>query len=395
MTTTTALTFREWTTGFVAVILCLLALYQLVEIFRRRRYGFVNLVTLTAFLVVLSLTMLVDPISRAIDTSTGLNNLSWFLGYALGVLACYLVGYMACRVNLHPYSAIMVKILKLGVACVIVLMSLLYVRVLVHTPEWIPRTPRSLAEVIFSTLFFGYGGVVAGFCVIAGRIAIRAERNAAIRLRLRVTGWAVVTATLFFLAKVLYLWCVRFFAGVEWLNQLALLCMAITGVLWVMVFMPTWVYRWAITYNPVAYTRRLFTLYELIRLQQVLHRLLAPATVPQQDHLWHRLNKTNVCIYRTTIAILDYKRLLASQIALTGNERPLTHKSAWTFEQRRQAQQLYELLQAIDTVHEQELAPVVQALKLVSGYIRKTNGSADAYPPKIDPSHRNKISNPS
>lgn len=142
MTTTTALTFREWTTGFVAVILCLLALYQLVEIFRRRRYGFVNLVTLTAFLVVLSLTMLVDPISRAIDTSTGLNNLSWFLGYALGALACYVVGYMACQVNLHPYSAIMVKILKLGVACVIVLMSLLYVRVLVHTPEWIPRTPR-------------------------------------------------------------------------------------------------------------------------------------------------------------------------------------------------------------------------------------------------------------
>lgn len=107
-----AFTFRQWITGFVAVILCGLAVYQLIEIIRKRRYGFVSTVTFTAFLVVLSLTMLVDPVSRWLDASTGLNNLSWFLGYTVGVLACYFVGYMACRVNLHPYSAMMIKILR-------------------------------------------------------------------------------------------------------------------------------------------------------------------------------------------------------------------------------------------------------------------------------------------
>jgi len=383
--TSTAFTFRLWITGFVAVILFVLAIYQSVEILRKRRFGFVNTVTVTAFLVVLSLTILVDPVSRLLDTITGFNNLSWFLGYTVGVLACYYVGYMACRVNLHPHSTIMIKILTVGVGCMIVLMSVFYVRVLVHTPEWIPRTPRSLTEVIFSTLFFGYGGVVSSFCVIAGRIAIRTERNAAIRLRLRVTNWAVVAATLFFTAKVLYLWSIRFFAEVEWLNQMALLCMAINGMLWVMVFMPTWAYRWAVTYNPVAYIRRLLTLYELMRLQQLLHHLLTPADNLLQEHLWRRITQTNVCIYRTIIAILDYKRLLASQITSADREHTVGQRVTWSVEQRQQAQQLHELLQAIDTVHSQEIEPVVQALSVLSRYIRQANESINTFPTKISP----------
>lgn len=357
-----AFTFRQWTTGFVAVILCGLAVYQLVEIIRRRRYGFVNTVTFTAFLVVLSLTMLVDPVSRWLDASTELNNLSWFLGYAVGVLACYFVGYMACRVNLHPYSATMIRILMLGLLGMLVFMSVLYGCVIVDTPEWIARTPRTVAEVIFSTLFFGYGGVVATFATLAGRIAIKAEHNAAIRLRLRVTNWAVVTATLFFFIKVLYLWCVRFFAHVEWINQLALLCMAITGMLWVVVFVPTWLYRWAVTYSPVAYIRRLQILHELLRLQQLLHYLLTPETGLQQESLWRRLTQTSVCIYQTTIAILDYKRLLGSQVAIGSRARELP----WSPEQRQQAYQLQELLQAIDTVAGQEIDPLVRVLCRIS-----------------------------
>lgn len=380
MTSATAFTFRQWVTGFVAVILCLLAVYQLVEIIRKRRFGFVNTVTVTAFLVVLSLTMLVDPVSHLLDTTTGLNNLSWFLGYAVGVLACYYVGYMACRVNLHPYSATMIKVLTLGLGCVLVLMSGLYGRVIVHTAEWIPRTPRSLAEVIFSTLFFGYGGVVAGFATLAGRLAITAEHNAAIRLRLRVTNWAVVTATLFFLIKVLYLWCVRLFVDVEWLNQLALLFMAVTGVLWVVVFVPTWIYRWAVTYSPVAYIRRLLILHKLIGLQQTLHRLVMPETTLQREHLWHRLSQTSVCIYRTTIAILDDKRLLASQVAMTDRR----HELAWTLEQRQQACQLQELLQAIDTVDGQELESLVQALCQVSHHAGESHRSKRRHFAKTD-----------
>lgn len=363
-------TFREQTTilsGLIALIGAAIFAWLLII---RKRKRWIYLLQQQALLAAGGLFVLVAPIASWLDHWTGHNNLSWWLGYSLGVGACLNVTWQMGLASDKPILRKLNQIVLLLGALVLAEMAFIYFTEIIHAEEWIARIPRTSGELIFSVSFFLYGVFVALHSFMPFWRSIRREANPYVRFRIRLGNWTFVMALTCFTAKTLYLILTFYFGGFEWVNTIALTAMLITTCFWLMSYLPLHWLPLLYESNPAQLYYRWQSLTELRYLQNELNQLMTSAPPIESLSVVARFHNLQRLIYRTTVAILDGKRYLDAYIEMANTNSNQKLLPKWTSEQWQLARELHDLLRCVDSVANGSLAEITSVLEGVSRKLR-------------------------
>lgn len=361
-----------------ATILCTFlamagASWQLWQIARKRRRNPVNWSPLITILPMIALALLSDSVSEPLDRALGLNNFSWYMGYSIGVLTCCIVMVLAAQEEIDEQRQRTSMIFLAAGGIALLGMTVIYMLSLRHSPEWIRRTPRNWVELIFSLAFFLYGTVFTAWGFPRSRALVGREANPIVRLRLQIAFGSNLTAHLFFLSKVLYLLLSYWLGGMRWLNHFSLLMMALTGWVWLLGNLPAVVLRILILNGPLHIYREIRLLYDLeclnARLQQFVPPLSPARPTPRIERTRHRTRY----IYRTTIAILDAKKILHDYITHPVATRSGSSRVSWSPEQTKEATLLHTALCTLDDTPGDTLTSVASTLQVIARRLRQSS----------------------
>lgn len=300
-----------------------------------------------SILLLLALIVLVDDVASRIDYYTGINNLSWFVGYTSGTIMLFIFAYSWADDDIYTQSQTIQQGIYVSALFVVAVMTAIYATEIITTPEWIARTPRSAAELIFSLCFFGTGAIISVFGLLSFYTAFRRETNPAVRIRLGYASLLTIITIAFFIAKVLFVMLSYYSGGYKWVDQFALQIMALIGLLFPLLLIPGKYYQWVVMHNPVAYLRHLHTFLNLRELELYLDELLQTErtrTFPKR----YMFSNLRLSIYRTVIAILDNRKILHS--AVDRDSTMAIQNIDWSTQQQQRANKLNHYLQEVDSL---------------------------------------------
>ena len=360
---------RQVTTLVVIALVLGVGLSQLSVYFStQHRSRSVWVISASGF-IVLSLLLLTDNITLAVAQWTGLNNIGWYLGYAAGAVGCYQFGRIACITDMHPYGSKVHRGLLLIFVGLLIQQATFFATQLMHSPEWLPRTPRTAGELLFSNSYFLFCSGTALLDSATVWLAIQREENPAQRLRLWLTLLGAISALICFVGKLFYLTLYFVYTDLVWLNDVALFAMVGTGLLLPLALMPGWFFRLLVFYNPFTYLYQLWRLYWLVNLATIVYQLM-PNLFWRRYDLIYQLRHSRPSLYRFLIAILDGKKLLVGCLKMSPEQRQKVAGAAWSEEQIQQASKLHQALQSLDQMREVEYTVLVSALVRISQQMR-------------------------
>ena len=263
----------------------------------------------------LGMTFQVDAVYFAVDTLTGVNNLSWLFAYVFVALAIYFVSTASCMAMKVRQPRWMLPYLMVTLC----LFALIFSLGITTSPDWAEHTiPRNLFDLLFMELMYLYAIVLGTIPALAFARFTRSEGTLPTRIRTGVTLAAVILALAFFVAKVV-LSLLGFLHPslpfVRFLSVLAMALMGAAGLVWSLVFAPNRLYLTLA--GPFTFCQKVLTLRDLRRLQTRLNRL-CPPVAPEQAGWWDHLRNLDFHIYRAVIGILDGKKMLADQLQALG-----------------------------------------------------------------------------
>lgn len=369
-------TFREEATilsGLIALVGAAIFAWLLI-IQKRKRW--IYLLQQQALLAAGGLLVLVGPIAENLDRWAGMNNLSWWLGYGLGMSACLNVTWQMGLASDKPlHRKVNRAVLALGVLA-LGCMSWIYFTEMIHNTEWIARIPRTTGELIFSVSFFFYGVIVSLHCFMPFWKSISREENPYVRFRIRLGNWTFLLALTCFTTKTLYLILAFYWGGFEWVNLIALVAMVVTTCFWLLSYLPLHWLPLLYEFNPGQLYHRWRILSNLQYLQAEINRLMTSPPPVESVSVLTRLRNLQRLTYRTTVAILDGKRYLDASLEMpmsTDNQKLLPK---WTTDQWRLARELHNLLHSVDSVASGSLVEITTVLETASKKLRSKGHNA-------------------
>lgn len=255
-------------------------------------------------------TLEIDAVYLACDRLAGVNNLSWLLSSLFIVLAVYSLCAVFCPKlprwmppSLFVTSTLLVAFFFLGPA---------------HDPESFDQViPSSVPELLFVGVCYGYAGFLMG--LIPARALLRAYRNESnLPLRIR-TGviWLAVTLSIAFyvtrFALCLYVFFVPavpsyFVRGAEDVTSVLVF---VAVVLWPLGVASHEFYLLLV--RLAMFWRKVVSLQELAWLKGRLERLCPPLW-PDRHAWWDQLRNPDLYVYKTLVAVLDGRRMLACAV---------------------------------------------------------------------------------
>ena len=257
----------------------------------------------------IALTLLVDKIFVAFDTFFAANNLAWLVAYLFGSIAFYQAGTIRLSLRPHVMERIHVVLWHL-LLLLIPIYSILYGGWIMHSPEWPERIPRTIVELIFSTLFFGYGAMVGVLTFPEALTIFKQATVMPVKLRTGAGLLLIIFANGCFWFKLVFLFAVFFTPqrpSVYLFDKLALLSMGLAAMVFALSFIPQRAYL-AIA-DSIQLPTKLTLLKDLEYLRERLSQLY-PKLQPPPAPWWDKLRKTDFHIYQTVIAILDIRQIL-------------------------------------------------------------------------------------
>jgi hypothetical protein len=186
----------------------------------------------------------------------------------------------------------------------------LYVSWIMHSPEWPERTPRTIMELVFSALFFGYGALIG---IITLPQALTIYRQATVIPTQIRTGAGLLMVTFAngcFWFKLVFIFAVYFIPqqpSVFLLDKLALVSMGLAALVFAFSFIPQSVY--IAVADSMRLPAKLILLKDLEYLRLHLNELY-PKLPWTLAPWWDKLRNIDFHIYQTVIAILDIRQIL-------------------------------------------------------------------------------------
>lgn len=342
-----------------------LGIYQLVLYSTTQHPGRRSAGALASIFVGLALILLERDVTIALADWSGLNNIGWYLGYVMGAVGCYLFAQVAYVTDVHQYGPQIHRMLRIWFMGLLFLLTGIYVTQMVQMPEWPVRTPRTVWELLFSVSYFTYCIAIASAVALTTWQGFLLENNPAQRLRLFFGISGNLTALFCFVGKLVYLSLTYIYAELIWLDQLAMMALAVAGFWFCLSVAPGWFLRMLVALNPIIYIRQLWTLYWINRLAFRVYGLM-PGLVLKHTYVYHQLHSLQICIYQILISILDGQRELAGCLQMEPERQQVIAGLKWNGDQRQQATALDAALRQVGGMDNVSYQAVVRKLVQIS-----------------------------
>lgn len=349
-------------------LILMLGLYQIWIYLSSQHRSRSVISALANMFVVVALIVLTDGMSLLLARLSGLANIGWYLGYSMGAISCYIFARLAYMTDVHRYGRHIKQYLRVGLICVLMLQLFLYATHLVQQSEWPSRTPRTVEEYLFCTIFFLFSVSVTLTVGITTRTAILRETNPAQKLRLWINLCGTATLLICFVGRQFYITLYFFYADLLWINQIVLLALATSGLWFGLSISPSWLLRFFVTMNPLTYLQQLWQLYWLHRLTGRIYGLM-PENRGRRHGLLHQLRNIRLSTYQLLIATLDGKRQLADCLYRVAQRRRKSAGIDWSHAQEHQATAILHALNYLDSHDDKPYPALIQEVIRVSRQI--------------------------
>lgn len=298
------------------------------------------LIRLFAVNFALGLTVQVAPIAEALDRVVGVNNLSWFVAYALCIIGVYfglVLWLRTCKVSTRRGTLISIGTLLL---LVLLFPALAAERETNHGTLFV--TPIVLA---YSTTVYLWVALTAQEVIRAMRLLLSREELPTGQMRIAISMFAVNCGRAFALVRSLVLIVIFFYPNWSLASQasaLSYMLLALLGIGFALALMPLRFLSPAV--RVWLYLEQQRTLYQMERLRRELAKLTSP--LPWTPATWkEHLLQPSYALYCALIDILDRRSLLLARTPARSTISSGPKKLNWLFAPLPDTEDWVELLQ--------------------------------------------------
>lgn len=297
--------FCMWATTFYRLKIWKRASQQEPALTAKFKYAFI-----LHFFLASAVTLFYEAVGLWLNNRIGLANFSWLAAYLCGITAFYaynLFAYNPIYLPIKTKSRILALHKKIWLASSVAL-TLIYWFTIRLSPQWPSRLPRSLSDVVFQNLFFSVLIIQCLTVVWAIYLSIKEETHNFFKLQLCLSLVTSAAGILCFILKIIFVSLWLSFPNspqLILLNQLALLAMALAGLLSLsnLIIIPI--------ITPLSHLIKAFSSLsawlDLLDLQDKLykHQLISQ---PTSSSLSQYLAEPNYHIMKIIVSILDAQR---------------------------------------------------------------------------------------
>lgn len=363
----------------LCILAWLVALIRLPSVLRNRAWRTDRIafrIWIATFCFALTMTFLVTPVGDAINHLSA-PNFSRLLAYSSVSMTLYLVASSFMVTFPTPKNNRQLPYLKPYLLLTIVLLTIVYVVFVSHTPRWEEMPiPATAAETMFKTTLFSYATIL---CIVMALACYRYINQESVRVtKYRIVA-IIFTATggaAFFFTKLIltlgYIWSPL---GSTTIHSLSKLLMVITAILWVGSFLHNNIYT-----RVLAFLRgvRYWPVYQdLTYLVNSVDRLCPTVAILQEEKpsLGRYLRNSEYYLYRATIRIFDGKTFIED---ILNQEEGKDLPEDWTTQSYQEAKHIFQVLKNIYATG--DFWEIVRGFRIASRNLSRVYSTQEAFP---------------